>query len=99
LDGGAFGKFTCTDYDSIKTIHNRQGPSLFNLSWIPSLTLVKSAIPSRSHVILTLTQHRQLVADVVQSTKYLIVSTDKSLDAVLDTGIFAEFLHEWLEAS
>jgi hypothetical protein len=62
---GEFGKFTCNDYDCIKTIHNRQGPSLFNLSSIPSLTLVKPTIPSRSHVILALTQHRQLVADVV----------------------------------
>jgi hypothetical protein len=62
---GEFGKFTCNDYDSIKTIHNRQGPSLLNLPSIPSLTLVKSTVPSGSHVILTLTQHRQLVTDVV----------------------------------
>jgi len=47
-------------------------------------------------MILTSTQHGQLMTDILQSTNDLSVTIDKSFDTVLDTGVGTEFLYERL---
>jgi hypothetical protein len=58
---------------------------------------MKTALASRSHMLLARSHHLSLLSDLLQSAQHNAVARRETVDHVLDLRLFAELLHKSLQ--